>query len=324
MNLINGLEISNLMKQESPVFILGAPRSGTSILYRVLQKHSSFKPKNCQDATGVDLTESRVFREPYSVFSTTSQAFEYLLCDNNYHEKFTELSQYIQNRQRLILGKTSLHKILSKFQWVKFRETVWKLNYNDLLLQLFFYYAKQARGSNRIIEKTPQHIFHIPEIKSTFPQAKLLFIYRHPVDVFSSYKKKLKVQQNLGFKYSELRWLEIKVNDFCNLYARNINLALAEETSNPEQLKCIKYEDFVNNLPTAIEQILFFLGETYEEQCIPENETHKLDWKVTPSLFDQVKTRTKNWSDYIDEYDAQLIEKKLTKIIEKLNYSRYA
>lgn len=323
MNLIKCLEISNLMKQESPVFILGAPRSGTSILYRVLQKHSSFKPKNCQDATGVDLTESRVFREPYSVFSTTSNAFKYLLCDNYSHEKFTELSQYIQNRQRLIPGKTSLHKILSNFHWVKFREALWKLNDNDLLLQLFFYYAKQARGANRIIEKTPQHIFHIPEIKATFPKSKLLFIYRHPVDVFSSYKKRLKSQKNLDIKNSKLRWIKIKVNEFCNLYAKNINLALSEQSSHPEQLMCIKYEDFVNNLYGEIQPILYFLGEAYEEQCIPANDTHKSDWKVDTTLFDQIKTKTKNWSDYINEDDARSIEDELVRLIKKLNYSRY-
>lgn len=70
-----------------------------------------------------------------------------------------------------------------------------------------------------------------------------------------------------------------------------------------------------------IEQIFFFLRETYEEQCIPRNDTNQSDWKVDFSLFYKIKKRTKKWSDYIDKYEAQLIENTLKELIKNLKYS---
>ena len=52
----------NFMETESPVFIVGAPRSGTSLLYRILQHHSSLKLQNIQNSSKVQLTESLIFQ----------------------------------------------------------------------------------------------------------------------------------------------------------------------------------------------------------------------------------------------------------------------
>jgi ABC-type polar amino acid transport system ATPase subunit len=47
-------KISDEMKNDHPVFIVGEARSGTSVLYRTLQKHSSFRPKE------INLVESKI------------------------------------------------------------------------------------------------------------------------------------------------------------------------------------------------------------------------------------------------------------------------
>lgn len=49
------LAISAEMKARSPVFIVGEARSGTSILYRTLQKHTSFRPRE------PNLVETEIF-----------------------------------------------------------------------------------------------------------------------------------------------------------------------------------------------------------------------------------------------------------------------
>src|SRR5687768_10969559 len=42
---MNLLSISRRVKRSSPVFIIGEARSGSSILYRTLLRHSSFAPR---------------------------------------------------------------------------------------------------------------------------------------------------------------------------------------------------------------------------------------------------------------------------------------
>ncbi len=56
------LRISKEMALCSPVFIIGEARSGTSILYRTLQKHPTFRPRE------IDLTETHLFDLIYRTF----------------------------------------------------------------------------------------------------------------------------------------------------------------------------------------------------------------------------------------------------------------
>jgi len=58
LNPAIAFKISDKMEELSPVFIVGAGRSGTSILYRIIQNHPVFAPKKCKKETKVDLTES--------------------------------------------------------------------------------------------------------------------------------------------------------------------------------------------------------------------------------------------------------------------------
>ncbi|MEN8133226.1 MAG: sulfotransferase, partial [Pseudomonadota bacterium] len=86
--------ISKTMKATSPVFIIGAPRSGTSILYRTLQKHSSFKSReeNLQETKLLNYANcSHVFKgnEPKALF-------HYMLNDQRYYQQFLDSIRPIQ------------------------------------------------------------------------------------------------------------------------------------------------------------------------------------------------------------------------------------
>ena len=315
-------EISTLMKRKSPVFIVGAPRSGTSILYRTLQRHSSFKPQKCLDKSGVELTESNIFKNPYSTYSdSNSNAFAYMLGDQDHYHQFLDMTKPIQNYQRLLIGKEILQKVAPLIK--VFRNSLWKVTQNDILIRIFLYYAKQARGMKRILEKTPQHISRIPEIKETFPQAKLLFMPRHPVDVYSSYQRRLKDSIKLGLSQSEIKWLQLSPKAFCRKYNSYLHLALKENTSNPSSFMLVRYEDFTGQTQVTLHKIFNFLEEAYEEKCIPENKNQRPDWQADSYLFSGIKNITKSWKDFTNESDAKLIEDELAELMLPLNYSRY-
>jgi hypothetical protein len=314
-------EIATTMKLESPVFIVGAPRSGTSLLYRTLQGHSSFKPQRCKDPSGVELTESKIFKDPYSTYSVSNSiALAYLLGDKDYYYQFLELTQPIQKYQSWLIGKGFVQKAMPKINI--FRAALWRGTQNDVLIRVFLYFAKQARGMKRIIEKTPQHISRLPEIKETFPETKLLFIHRHPIDVYSSYQRRLKVSMELGVKQQDLNWLRMSVREFCNKHTNYIQLALKEKASNPKKIMLISYDDLVGNHQATLHRICDFLEEPYERECLPEKPIKKNDWEVDPNLFGEIKKETKNWKDFISEVDARFIEKRMHKVMHKLNYPR--
>jgi hypothetical protein len=312
-------DISNIMKMESPVFIVGAPRSGSSIFYKSLQYHSSFKLSK----PGVELTETKVFESPYEaydIFKNTSLA--YMLDDKVYYQQFLDSTSSIQKYQKSISYVRRIFKKVANKSNIS-RSFLWRILLNDRLVQSFFYYAKQARGVKRIIEKTPTHIFHLTEIKTTFPYAKLLFIYRHPVDVFSSYKRREQVEKELGSNEKGLAWLRITPEAFCDNYARYIRVAQREHISNPSGFMSIKYEDFTKDSQAIFTRICEFIGEPYEEELM-FNKNQESDWKQDPYLFKGITEKTKNWKDFISEADARFIEDRLDKIMCQLDYPRYA
>lgn len=304
-------EISDLMKQESPVFIVGAPRSGTSILYNRLQYHSSFK----LSSPGVELSESKVFGNPYRAYYPANEStLGYMLGNESYYQQFLDSTKSILSGVKF-MQRLAVKRNIS-------RRLLWTILLNDHLVQSFFYYAKQARGVKRLLEKTPTHIFRLPEIKSTFPSAKLLFIYRHPVDVFSSYKRRIKVETKLGKNQKEVDWLKLTPNKFCDNYANYIGIAEREYISNPSGFMMFKYEDFTSNPQDIFQRICEFIGEPYEGELLASEEQQN-SWVQDPYLFKKITEKTKSWQDYISESDARFIEDRLNKVMSQLDYPRY-
>ena len=318
-------EISTLMRDGNPVFIVGAARSGTSILYRTLQRHSSFCPQKCQSLPTVDLTESNIFKDPYSSynvsFSSHQSALNYMLGTQEYYQKFLQQTSLLQKKQRFLVGKQAINKIIPLISLG--RQYIWLASGNDLLVQVFFYYAQQARGMGRILEKTPQHIYRLPEIKATFPKAKLLFMPRHPIDVYSSYRQRLKKELELNTPRADLKWLQISPQAFCLRYALCMHIAHQEKIKNPQRFFLITYEDFTKHTQTKLREILDFLDEPYEEACLLEDESQKPHWQADPKLFESIQNNNKKWQDFVSKTEANWIENQLEKTMQKLNYQRY-
>ena len=320
-----------MMEHESPVFIVGAPRSGSSILYRCLQGHSRFKIKG-KNGIDIDLTESKVFNLPYSTYSQTDgNALAYLLGQEEYWDQFRGLTKKIQNYQNLFPGKILYQKTARKIQIDKeLKKKIWRGLKNDTLLRIYFYFAQQARGVERIVEKTPDHIFRLPEIELTFPDAKLLFIHRHPIDVFTSYRRRLQNSINLQLDQSKIQWLKISPSSFCNFYKSCIERALKEERSNSAKLLLIKYEDFTNNPQATLHHIFDFLDESYEEECVlPKkeidlrSEANYTGAQVDPKLLGEISSEGKDWGNYMDKVEAKFIETQLSEVMNQLNYQKF-
>lgn len=318
----DSLNIFRSMIDEVPVFIVGAPRCGTSLLYRILQKHSSFKPTKVTSKTGVNLVESQVFRNPYTL-KKSKNARNYMLNNEEEYIQFLQTTLGIRNFQKILLGKSLLHNLFAftNGNWL-FRSLIFTITRSDTLLRSYFYHAKHARGVCRILEKSPNSINFLPEILTTFPKAKLIFLYRHPIDAFTSYKRKLedmkKAKSNLNKK--SIEWLSISPYNFAKAYEKQINLALEAQKLDNNFIS-ISYEKLVENPQAELVKILSFLDETFEETILPRDETNYFNWKPDPELFGSIKVQTKDWKDFVNDGEVEIIEAKLEKIMNRLNYT---
>jgi len=301
-------EISSKMKHINPVFIVGEARSGTSVLYRTLQKHSSFRPKE------INLVESRILSYSSKTHllrnSDQSNPFRYMLNDQFQFEQFLASIKNIQRIHQLLWPSINFKLSNWSLWW-------WSLNLNHLVLRSFFYFSKKARSAMRIIEKTPKTLGYSSNLKLSFPNCKLLYIYRHPIDVYTSYIRRGQVE-------SQKNWLKPNPNTFCRMYKRDLDLALKFQSKMKESLLLIKYEDFTQNTENEFFKICTFIEEPLEKEAIIEKNPNLEKWKPDPHLFGSITSKTKNWRDYASLEDAKYIENELSSMMEKLSYERYS
>ena len=313
-------EISQISKEESPVFIMGVPRSGTTLLYTMLLKHSSFKVSAEKPPKFGIAVESGVFMNPQKIHSSISANHYFLKNKEVFGEflesiesikKYQKIGNFLYNRRRL---RTRINPSL--------KAIIYRLGLNHLVLRSYFYHAKIARKVTRILEKTPRHIEKASEVQITFPKAKIIFIYRHPLDVLSSFRKRLEIGKKEKPDSEIPGFWGMSTQDFCKLYQRCIDLAWRENRNNPENFRIIKYEELTANPEHTLQKICEFLEEKFEENMIPTGAAPNKA-KYSPFLGGKVVQKTKEWGEFLDEDEAQLVESILSKLMQKLNYPQY-
>lgn len=302
------------MSANSPVFIVGVARSGTSRLYLSLQKHSRFTPTNSIDR--FDLTESRIFLNAASMRQRCGNAWDFLLHDAQEHDA---LMRTLPSAHRSRLHD---HAALQRITGYTRRTRVlwWRLCGNHTAVRSYFAHAQRARGVQRIVEKTPDHVYRMPEILATFPQARVVCTMRHPLDVFSSYKRRLTIARTVEPPDSRsVRWLEgMRPAEFIAQYRTIAALALR---AHPSRM-LVRYEDFTAAPQRIFAEICAFTGEAYEPNCIEDGTPGLSHWKQDPLLSQPVTVNDKPWFDYVSRDDAAHIENSLADIMALLHYDR--
>ena len=300
-------KISEEMKHDSPVFIVGEARSGTSILYRTLQKHTVFRPKE------INLVETKILSYSSRSFLLkqldSSNPLRYMLNDHIQYQNFLTSIKKILLLHKLLCFRMNLKMVNLVPIW-------WYMNLNHIVLRSYFYFAKKARGVNRIVEKTPGILEHSPKLLLAFPKCKLVYIYRHPLDVYTSYVKRRQIQPGKP-------WLELPLNKFCRMYRNDIHLALTYRSRMKQSLLLTKYEDFTQDPETEFARICTFLKIPFEQEAVVETDPDLTKWKPDPHLFGKITPKTKNWQNFISLEKAQYIENQLRTTMKKLKYETY-
>jgi hypothetical protein len=172
-----------------------------------------------------------------------------------------------------------------------------------------------------VVEKTPLGYRNIAEIKWTFPESKLVYIYRHPVDVFSSYRKRMQFEIEKGKEAPN--WLDISPTLFCTRYRTSIKLTQRENNRRRHPMLLVKYESFTKEPTKESKRIFTFLEEPLEGEKIIEDKQHSSGWAPDPLLFGPIVSQTKDWNDYMTLAEARYIETELKKTMQDLGYTSF-
>lgn len=287
------------MRSSDPVFIVGEARSGSTILYRTLLKHPVFKPRveNLQESSFIiQAPQAASFQRAHP-----RNMRRFMLDDDLEWARFLRSIRPLRWWARL----TS-------------RPALQALGPRPLVARAYLFHAATARGVHRLLEKTPNHIYHLDHLLAAFPGARLLYIYRHPVDVYSSLVRR-------GTVDPKADWARISAEAFCQRYRTHLTLAREGVARHPGSMRMIRYEDFTSTPESVLQDLCRFLGISYRPEALaelddPDGWAH---WDRSSHLYEGVKTHTKRWQDYCDADTAEVIQERLAPEMGMLGYQPY-
>lgn len=209
---------------ESPIFVVGCPRSGTSLLSKILDNH----PK-----IGIPF-ESHIYPKLY-----------------DWKNCYGDMSKN-KNKERLVRDILSLETIRHWSETPKKSEIISRFRRED------FHGAFQAtmeawltsKKKTRWGEKTPHNVFFWEDITEGFPDSKFIHILRDGRDVALSWKKvRFGPEHFYPLAESWKKYIE-KVEDL-------------KFSVDSNRIHEVKYEDILVNPGETISTICSFLGEKF-------------------------------------------------------------
>lgn len=219
---------------ESPIFIVGAPRSGTTMLSVTLDRH----PNICIPP------ETQFFSQ-----------FLPSLPENGAVLKAEELVELALSSSRIKDLHLDKNKVLEVFLEMGKNGP---LEY--LLLAILKCYA-QKEGKLRFGEKSPGHLNCLEHILSVFPKAKIICIVRDGRDVVRSLLEVGWAEPGNPRRF----WL------FCMQWEQSMRLSLKfNDKFSSESFFMVKYEDIILQPELEISKICKFLGEKFSLSQLSE------------------------------------------------------
>lgn len=191
------------ISDSEPIFIVGSPRSGTTLLQRIISNHSRLF--SIQAETGL-FTYQNIFNAKRRHFGLPQQEIEELLKNS------VDVVDFFDQ------GMNSL---------------------------------SDNHGEKRFVEKTPQHVLHLPFILRHFPKAKVINIIRDGRDCYCSAKNYECIPQRSS------------AERFAKYWRKCVSASTAYAQDN--RILNVAYEQLTENPSVVLEEIMNFIDLSAEE-----------------------------------------------------------
>lgn len=232
---MNGLSLS-------PVFIIGNPRSGTTLLRLMLTCHREI---SIPPESGYILWLKDKYRY-WSDKSNNKENIDSFLSDLFRAKKFDTWQM-----NRLVL-EAEIHKYSPS-------------NYAELIALINMCYANKFDKRIRVWgDKNNYYLNHIDEITDLFPSAKFIHIVRDGRDVACSYREVM--SSFSGQRFSPA--LPIAISDIANSWSGNVVKIHCQFQKKEFSSFCIRYEDLVVDPEGQLTALCEYIGFEFDSNMI--------------------------------------------------------
>lgn len=272
-----------------PIFVIGCPRSGTTVLTWCLGQHPNILP--LEEIVWLDnlTTDLELLYMQGIRRGLHSYLGSIAMPKKGFHRYFAEMVDNMvkRNMQRWVEG--------SKLVLEEFGIDVQKGNYRVV--------RSESDPKNRWIDGTPANTHYVYGLLRLFPSAKFIHILREP--------KKVAVSL---MNFSSMGGRDLSEEEAFNVWLWYVKAALlAEEALGSGRVKRILFEELIRRPGDTLAKALAFMGEVYHPDCLlPLNEQINSS-KTAEAQKQKLTFRTKGSGSYEKEADMfyhELIERK--------------
>jgi hypothetical protein len=255
------------MNFQPPVFVIGSPRSGTSLLRLILTTHSKIViPPECGFIVWL-----------HGKFGSWSSSEA---TDAKWKLQFLDELFACKKFDTWGLERNALDTILTERQ---------PDDYASLCATVYMAFAlKQEKKPLVWGDKNNFHTSCLPVLSTIFPEARFLHIVRDGRDVACSYREVM--QHSSLSPYSP--HLATEIDEIANEWSTNVlrvdNYLAGIEAA---RRRLIRYEDMVHDTAASIADICQWLGLTFEDEMLAVHEANRR-MKLEPALTLDWKRRT--------------------------------
>lgn len=302
--------------QSGPIFVIGHWRSGTTFLHHLLTRDPQFGFLNNLQAFCPDyfLQQTSIVKSIFNKYLPKNRPVDLVKLG-------ADLPQEDEFALANMISTSCYHGLYFPTQAAYFFENflqldgldndqyqAWTTRYTRLLKKLTYFWSGKT-----LVLKNPPHTARIRLLKNLFPQAKFIYLLRHPQEVFKSSEKffsgllpQLSLEKQLNtdletrIKSNYLQLLKTVIHDF--------------DTLSSNEFMAIHYDDLISNPQEVLQSI-------YSTLKIKDFDAHNFTDYLEHQKSHQVQTHEFNekldaWigNDGYEIYQAHL---KLCKRIKK-------
>lgn len=298
------------MSAASHVFIVGLPRTGSTLTRRMLNRSGDVGMSE----------ESRFLREPIRFglvqrpgFADRFRAIGDLRTDAG----LARIVDHIYSMQ----GKGYWPRLASIVDRSDFRSALLGTDRSDAALldvaMMLYANGRPVRG-----EKTPHHVYHVRTLLTWYPEARVIQTLRDPRAVYVSLRRKERPEKlsaaGRAARRAEIAFNMYAVANVAHRWRTMAHLHRAYSVEFPLRYALMRFEDLVSAPEEAMQRLTDFLSIDYDDRMLDQivhNSSYggRMDSGIDASTVDR-------WRDHLGAAEHSLFRRLLGSEMREFGY----